>query len=278
MSAVGWRPATMPAQRSRWILPAVWRTRLELRRLGREPVALLTTLGLPVLVQLAAALPRVGPALTAVAGGTGRLTIGLVTIGIMLCSFANIAVGTSDEVMDGTLDRLRGTQLPLSAYLAGKAMLALLTSLALAATLLVLGMVLTGLTLPDRPAAWGWLALFLVLGTVAGTGLGVAAAAEPRTWMTVPAVYLVVAVLALASGSVVDPQRMPLWVSDFGLPFPVRWLGQGLRAELLPGQVTSFDLGTAGGRWPVVGVLAAWAVVGLVQGLRGIRRMRDDAR
>jgi ABC-2 type transport system permease protein len=61
---------------------------------------------------------------------------------------------------------------------------------------------------------------------------------------------------------------LPGWVQGVAQAFPIYWLGLGMRSALLP------DFGPTANYLPIVGVLAAWAVAGLLLAPIALRRVR----
>jgi ABC-2 type transport system permease protein len=57
---------------------------------------------------------------------------------------------------------------------------------------------------------------------------------------------------------------MPQWVQWIAQVFPMYWLGLGMRSALLPAGAVSVEIAGSWRHLETVGVLGAWAVVGLV--------------
>jgi ABC-2 type transport system permease protein len=209
---------------------------------------------------------------------TQYFAAGMVASGVMLSSFQSLAIGIAIEREDGTLKRLRGTPMPSSAYFLGKVGLVLVTSVVQLAVLLTVGALAFGLDLPTSPHLWlrfGWVFL---LGTTAGTILGIVYSSVPRSSNSAAAVVSpVVIVLQFISGVFFVFNGLPGWMQTIGSIFPLKWLAQGMRSVFLP---ASFEAEEVGGSWQLPQtalILGLWTVVGLVLALRTFRWQRRDA-
>ena len=100
------------------------------------------------------------------------------------------------------------------------------------------------------PAA---VALLLLLGTAAFSGLGLLMAGTLRAEATLAAANLVFILLLVGGGVIVPLEKFPGGVQDVLGLLPISALSDGLRDVLQHG---------AGVPWGGVGVLAVWAVAG----------------
>jgi ABC-2 type transport system permease protein len=66
---------------------------------------------------------------------------------------------------------------------------------------------------------------------------------------------------------------LPGWVQAIAQVFPIYWLGLGLRSAFLPDSAASVEIGESWRHLETVGVLGAWALVGLVLAPMVLRRM-----
>jgi ABC-2 type transport system permease protein len=153
----------------------------------------------------------------------------------------------------------------------------LVTSLVQTVFLLVVGALVFGLQLPAG-SLWLRFAWVFVLGTVAGTVMGIAYSSVPRSARSAAAVVSpVVLVLQFISGVFFVFNDLPTWMQTLGSIFPLKWLAQGMRSVFLP---ASFEANEVSGSWqlgPTALILAAWTIVGLVLCLRTFRWQRRDA-
>jgi ABC-2 type transport system permease protein len=251
------------------------RTRLEVLQFSRERTSMVFTFAFPVILLFIFGSVFKGQTLDSGIDFTQYFTAGMIASGIMLSSFQSLAIGIAIERDDGTLKRLRGTPMPAAAYFLGKIGLVLVTSVVQDLILLGVGAALFGLTLPTDPALWvrfGWVFL---LGTAAGTVMGIAFSSVPRSGKSASAVVTpVVLVLQFISGVFFVFNQLPGWMQNVSSLFPLRWLAQGMRSVFLP---QSFAADEAGGSWQLgtaALVLVAWLVLGLVLCLRTFRWSR----
>jgi ABC-2 type transport system permease protein len=209
---------------------------------------------------------------------TQYFAAGMVASGVMLSSFQSLAIGIAIERDDGTLKRLRGTPMPQASYFLGKVGLVLVTSLIQMAILLAVGSLAFGLELPTGVDLWLRFAWVFVLGTTAGTVLGIVYSSVPRSANSASAVVSpVVIVLQFISGVFFVYSELPGWMQTIGSLFPLKWLAQGMRSVFLP---ASFEANEVTGSWQLPQtalILGLWTVVGLALALRTFRWQRRDA-
>jgi ABC-2 type transport system permease protein len=209
---------------------------------------------------------------------TQYFAAGMIASGIMLSSFQALSIGIALERDDGTLKRLRGTPMPPVAYFLGKIGQVLVTGVVQAAILLGIGALAFGLDLPGSANLWLRFAWIFVLGSAAGTVLGIAYSSVPRSGRSASAVVIpVVLVLQFISGVFFVYSQLPAWMRDIAQLFPLKWLAQGMRSVLLP---ASFESQEINGSWQLglcAVVLTLWTVVGLLLCSRTFRWQRRDA-
>ncbi|WP_222192626.1 ABC transporter permease [Modestobacter italicus] len=178
------------------------------------------------------------------------------------------------EREDGTLLRHKALPHGMEGYVTGQLTL---QSLSLAPSLLIV--LLPSLLLFDgvmQGGAGGWLAVLglVVLGMLAtmpwGMVLGsvVPGVQKVGTWGMLPVILLMA-----TSGVLVPIQAMWGWVQAVAQVFPVYWLGLGMRSAFLPPEAVVNELGDSWRTGPMLLVLGAWAVAGLVVAPRVLRRM-----
>lgn len=209
---------------------------------------------------------------------TQYFAAGMVAAGVVVSSFQSLAIGIAIERDDGTLTRLRGTPMPAAAYFLGKVGLMLTTSTAQTVVLVAVGSLLFGLNVPTDPARWVTLVWVFVLGSAAGTVLGIAYSSVPKSSRSAAAVVSpVVLVLQFISGVFFVFNDLPGWMQTLASLFPLKWMTQGMRSVFLP---ASFETQEVSGSWQLgtgALVLLAWTVLGLVLCLRTFRWRRSDA-
>jgi ABC-2 type transport system permease protein len=256
---------------------AVARTGIEVRMFFRERDSVVFTFAFPLIL-----LFIFGSAFSEdVAPGVSfrqYFVAGMLASGIVLSSFQSLAISIAMEREDGTLKRLRGTPMPPAAYFLGKIGLVLVSALAQAAILLVVGSAAYGLDLPTDSTAWVRFTWIFVLGTAAGTVLGIAYSSVPRSAKSAGAVVSpVVIVLQFVSGVYFVYTQIPEWMQTLGAVFPLKWLAQGMRSVFLPAAAEAAEVG---GSWQLPQtalVLGGWTVIGLLVCLRTFRWSRRDA-
>lgn len=199
-------------------------------------------------------------------------TAGMIASGVVLSSFQSLAITIALERENGTLKRLRGTPAPPMAYFLGKIGLVLVVSVAQTFVLLLLGTLLFGLDLPTDPSLWLRFAWIFVLGTAAGTVLGIAYSSVPRSAGSASAVVSpVVIVLQFVSGVYFVYSDLPPWMRGIGAAFPLKWLAQGMRSVFLPASFAQQEVARSWQLGATALVLTAWAVVGLLLTRRTFR-------
>jgi ABC-2 type transport system permease protein len=254
-------------------------TGIEVRQFFRERDSMVFTFSFPVVLLFIFGSAFSGQSIAAGVDFTQYFAAGMIASGVVLSSFQSLAIGIAVERDDGTLKRLRGTPMPPAAYFLGKIGLVLVTSVLQTAILLAVGTALFGLDLPTTAQAWTRFAWIFVLGTTAGTVLGIAYSSVPRSARSAGAVVTpVVIVLQFISGVFFVLSQMPAWMVNLGSVFPLRWLAQGMRSVFLP---DSFEAAEVGGSW-LLGrtalILTAWTVVGLLLCLRTFQWQRRGER
>jgi len=209
---------------------------------------------------------------------TQYFAAGMVASGVVMSSFQSLAISIAIERDEGTLKRLRGTPMPPAAYFLGKIGLVLVTSVIQTAILLTIGALAFGLKLPTNPELWVRFTWVFVLGTAAGTVVGIAYSSLARSAQSAGAVVSpVVIVLQFISGVFFVFTDLPSWMQTIGSIFPLKWLAQGMRSVFLP---DSFGASEAAHSWQLPQtalILTAWMIVGLVLCLRTFRWQRADA-
>jgi ABC-2 type transport system permease protein len=248
---------------------------LEIRSFFRQRESVVFTFALPVIL-----LALFGEIFHGTIGHTGvpfrqYFAAGIIASGIMSTSFVNLGIGVTVDRDDGTLLRLAGTPAPAAAYFLGKAISALVISLAEVAILLALGRALLGLRLPADPGRWltfGWV---FVLGVGTCSLLGVAISGLARNARSASAVVtLPYLVLSFVSGVYFVFSSLPAGLQHVAALFPLKWMCQGLRSVFLPAGFAAAEPAHSWQLGQVALVLAAWLAASLVLCLRTFRWQR----
>lgn len=189
----------------------------------------------------------------------------MLAYGILSTSFINLGISIAADRDTGALRRLRGTPTTASSYFIGKIMLVAIASLAEAAILLAVGVLIFELRLPTGVFGWFTLTWVFVLGIVSCSLLGIfisnfaSNAVSAAVLTNGPAVGL-----QFLSGTYVPLMALPIWMLTVGSIFPVKWMAQGFRSVLLPPDMVVFEPAGSWEHWRIFFVLTAWSVGGLI--------------
>jgi len=188
----------------------------------------------------------------------------MIAYGILSTAFVTMGAGLAMDREDGTLKRLHGTPITATAYLLGKTALVLALSVAEAAVLVLVGVLIFDMPLPDA-SHWLTFAWLFLLSVIACSLCGVAVSALVRHARTAGAILNVPLVaLQFISGVFIHPiTQLPGWLITVASFFPVKWMSQGFRYVFLPDSMKTLE---AAGQWELgrtALVLGAWCVVGL---------------
>lgn len=210
-------------------------------------------------------------------GDSGFLlgTLVLPSILGMNASFAMVSMSqqlTADRE-DGTLLRAKATPNGMLGYLAGKIISVSGTLVADLAIFLIPGMFIISGLAAGSLGSWLTLIWVLALGMVATLPLGavlgsVFPSARGQGLLTLP----ILGMIAI-SGIFYPITSMPEWLQGIAQVFPIYWLGLGMRSALLPDGAVSVEIGESWRHLETIGVLGAWAILGLLVAPVVLRRM-----
>ncbi|AZM88609.1 MULTISPECIES: ABC transporter permease [Streptomyces] len=237
------RPGAAPVSRMIWA-----QTALETRMLLRNGEQLLLTVIIPAL------LLTLFSAVDIVDTGEGKrvdfLAPGVLALAVMSTAFTGQAIATGFDRRYGVLKRLGASPLPRRALMTAKTLSVLVTEVLQVALLTVIALAL-GWSPHGNPLS---VAVLLLLGTAAFSGLGLLMAGTLKAEVTLAAANLVFLLLLVGGGVIVPLEKFPEAVrSVLGL-LPVSALSDGLRAVLRDGAALP---------WGDAAVLGVWAVLGL---------------
>jgi ABC-2 type transport system permease protein len=211
--------------------------------------------------------------------GTGLALTAVMLPGLVAVNIAFGVMGTafslSSEREEGTLLRAKAVPGGMSSYVVGLSAASALDGLLSIVLVLVPAMLFI---VPGVPvgSALLWLGLigWVALGLLACLPLGILVGSVVRNPRTIGGLGFFLTVgLAVISGLFRPVQELWVWVQVVVQVFPVYWLGVGLRSAFLPPEAAALEIG---GHWrtlEAVGVLGAWAAVGLLLGPVLLRRM-----
>lgn len=197
---------------------------------------------------------------------------GLLAMQVLIAACFGPATVLSTEREDGTLLRHKSLPHGMRGYVTGltvrsalETVVALLIVL-IPATVLVEGLWQRGaVSLLAIPIVLLGLLAFLPLGFIAGSVFR-----NPRAvggWG-----FAVVMLIAMGSGLFFPLLALPWWIQVPAMVLPVYWFGHALRSVLLPGEMAVLEIGESWNILLALGVLAAWAIVGLVLAPSLLRR------
>ncbi|MFF9039260.1 ABC transporter permease [Streptomyces sp. NPDC014892] len=229
---------------------------LETRMLLRNGEQLLLTVVIPTL--LLVLFGSVDIVDTGEGEAVDFLAPGVLALAVMSTAFTGQAIATGFERRYGVLKRLAVSPLPRWGLMTAKTLSVLVTEVLQVVLLTVIAFAM-GWDPHGNPFA---VLLLLVLGTAAFSGLGLLMAGTLKAEATLAAANLVFLLLLVGGGVVVPLEKFPdAAQSVLGL-LPIAALSDGLRDVLQHG---------AGVPWGDLGILAAWAVLGLGAAARFFR-------
>ncbi|WP_432139350.1 ABC transporter permease [Streptomyces sp. bgisy154] len=229
---------------------------LETRMLLRNGEQLLLTVIIPAL--LLVLFSSVDVVDTGEGEAVDFLTPGVLALAVMSTAFTGQAIATGFERRYGVLKRLAASPLPRWGLMTAKTAAVLVTEILQVILLTAIAFAL-GWSPHGNPLA---VALLLLLGTAAFSGLGLLMAGTLRAEATLGAANLVFLLLLVGGGVVVPLDEFPSAAQDVLGVLPIAALSDGLRDVLRDG---------AGMPWGDLGILAGWAVLGLAAAGRFFR-------
>ncbi|MFI6882686.1 ABC transporter permease [Streptosporangium canum] len=174
---------------------------------------------------------------------------------------------------DGTLLRAKATPNGMIGYLTGKIISVsggLVVDLAI---FLVPGLFIISTLAVDDASSWLTLIWVLALGLVATLPIGAVLGSVFVSARSQGLLQLPILVMIAISGIFYPITALPEWVQWIAQAFPVYWLGLGMRSALLPDSAVIMEIGESWRHLETIGVLGAWAVLGLVLAPIVLRRM-----
>lgn len=180
-----------------------------------------------------------------------------------------VAMVLTTEREDGTLLRAKAIPNGMLGYLIGKIVLASGMVLVSQVLLLVPSLImLDGITINWFTFVW-----VMVLGLVAVLPLGAVVGSMFENPRNAGVVMIPMMGLTAISGIFYPISSMPEWLQGVAQVFPIYWLGLGMRSAMLPDSLSAVEIGESWRHLETIGVLGAWAVLGLVVAPMVMRRM-----
>ncbi len=184
-----------------------------------------------------------------------------------------MAMALTIDREDGTLLRAKAIPNGMVGYLVGKITLVAGMGLVSLTMQLVPGLLLLDGLSVRGASSWLTLIWVVLLGMVATMPIGAvfgSLIANPRN---MGMVMLPLMGLIATSGIFYPITNFPVWLQWIGQVFPTYWLGLGMRSALLPDNMAAVEIGESWRHLQTVGVLGAWAILGLVIAPIVLRRM-----
>lgn len=173
------------------------------------------------------------------------------------------------EREDGTLLRAKAVPNGMMGYLIGK--IVTVSCMMLIGQVIVLVpslFMLHGISINWFTYVW-----VVVIGLIATLPLGAVTGSLFSNPRNAGVVMMPVMGLVAISGIFYPIQSMPEWVQGIAQVFPMYWLGLGMRSAMLPDSLSAVEIGESWRHLETFGVLAAWAVVGVLVAPMVLRRM-----
>jgi ABC-2 type transport system permease protein len=186
---------------------------------------------------------------------------GMIAFGVISATFSNLVVSVVGYREAGIYKRRRTTPVPAWAIIAGRALVAAASAVAITVVLFAIGWAAFGAHIPARtlPA----FLLDIAVGALVFGCLGFAVTSLVRAPDAAqPVVLAIVLPLYFISGVFIPILLLPRWLSDIGEIFPVHALANALVAVYNPHTVGS------GLDWGDLRVLAVWGIAALALATR----------
>jgi ABC-2 type transport system permease protein len=240
---------------ARW-MGAAWRQyRLERRMFWRNPSSAFFNFFLPLLL-----LAIFGAIFAGERKNLNVVVPGIAGMCVMSATFTALAYNVTMLRERGILKRLRGTPLPSTAYFGGVAASAITNTVLEVGIVIVAGRVVFGVSWPED-----WLALlvFIAVGVVCFSALGVALAHAIPNFESAPAyVNAVFLPMIMIAGVFYDDETAPRVLRDIAEVLPLKHLIDGMSGAMVKHQGLS-------DHYVALLVLALWGIAGTILAVRG---------
>lgn len=186
-------------------------------------------------------------------------TPGIIVFGVVTATYTNLAITVTIARDEGILKRIRGTPLPLWAYLAGRIGHAMVLAVLLVVAIAGFGAIAYGIDVP-----WDTLpivVLVLLVAAAAFSALGLALTGVIPNADAGPAIVnATILPLLFISNVFINMDGAPDWLNTVSRLLPVRHVADATMALYRDGAA-------AGVPWTELGVVAAWGAVGVIAAL-----------
>jgi len=185
---------------------------------------------------------------------------GIAAMAVMSTTFTALAFNMTFLREQGVLKRIHGTPIPGTSYLLGIAGNAVTNTATQIVLITVAGRVFFG---TGWPKEWVELIVFVTVGVVCFASLGVAFSHAIPNFDSAPAYVNAVFLPVVAiSGVFFDTAHTPAFMKGIAEALPLYHLIAGLSGAMVSGATLSHNVNG-------LGVLAAWAVLGILLAVRG---------
>jgi ABC-2 type transport system permease protein len=195
---------------------------------------------------------------------SSTLLTGMVGMTVGLHGVTSLGMQLIADRGDGTLLRAKVTPNGMLGYLIGKIVVISGTIMLTVVSLLIVGLAPFGGLALGSAASWLTLAWVLALGLLATLPVGaVLGSLFPSVRSATVMMFGNLALIGI-SGMFYPITLLPAWLQWVAQASPLYWVGLGIRSALLPGSLAAVEIGHSWRHLAMAGVLAAWAIAGLV--------------
>ncbi|MQA63999.1 MAG: ABC transporter permease [Actinophytocola sp.] len=194
----------------------------------------------------------------------------LVAFGAYIGPMYSLAI----EREDGTLLRAKAVPRGMTGYVTGQVLFQSLSALPLLVVIVVPSLFLFEIITERGMIAWLMVLGIAALGLLAVLPIGMIVGSLIKgpnkigTWGMLPMV-----IMFGTSGIFYPLQELWEWVQVAVQLLPMYWLGLGMRSALLPADAAAAELGGSWRTLEMLGVLGAWAIIGLLLAPPVLRRV-----
>lgn len=193
---------------------------------------------------------------------------------VAVAGYQGAAGALAVEREDGTLLRAKAVPQGMIGYLVGRIVSLSLITLFTLVIIFVAGLLL----LPDLATAgrsgWPTLTWVVALGLLATLPWGAVIGSLVKSPNSAFGPTMLPSIgLTAISGIFYPISALPAWVQGVAQAFPFYWLGLGIRSGLLPDAAAAVEISGSWRHPQTAGVLAAWALAGLLIAPAVLRRM-----
>jgi ABC-2 type transport system permease protein len=193
----------------------------------------------------------------------------VIGMGVAFAGMVTLAMSLAVEREDGTLLRAKAIPNGMLGYLVGK--IVLVSGMVVVSQLIV---VIPSLIMLDGLSInWFTLVWVAVIGLVATLPIGALVGSLFSNPRNAGLIMLPMMGFTAISGIFYPITAMPEWLQGVAQVFPIYWLGLGMRSAMLPDGLRVAEIGESWRHFETLGVLVAWAVVGLLVAPMVMRRM-----